>query len=328
MLKLIGKTIMITGGAGFIGSHLVERIVQEKPSKIVVVDNLFLGREENLNQVKNTFSKFKFINGDASNYDFMKNIMIDEMIDVVYDLAAIPLPASLIMPKWSVDVNVSLASVLSELLRKNFYKTLVHFSSSEAYGTAKIIPMNENHPIDPETPYAASKVSADYIITSYINTFGIDATIVRPFNNYGPRQNKKAYAGIIPIVVNKVIKGEDIIIYGDGEQTRDFIYVEDTVDAAIRVYEEENTRGKIVNIASGVETSINKLVRKILFLMKSNADIIYDKPRPGDVRRHCADILLAKTLLGFKPKSISNKNLQETINYYIQTNERGDLSNE
>ena len=211
-----------------------------------------------------------------------------------------------------------MTSTICELLREGYYKTLIHYSTSEAYGTAHSDSMDENHPINPETPYAASKVSEDHIIMSYINTFGIDASIIRPFNNYGPRQNKGNYAGIIPIVINNATKGEPITIFGDGEQTRDFIFVRDTVDATIKIYEEEKTRGKIINIASGVETSIDNLVRKILYLMKSDVKIIYDKPRPGDVRRHCADVTLAKNLIGFEPKILSYDNLRETINYYLQ----------
>ena len=318
MLKLKGKNILVTGGAGFIGSHLVDRLIQENPEKIVIVDNLFLGREENLDQAKINFSKILFYNEDSSNYENMMNILLYEKIDVVFNLAVIPLPFSLVTPQETINVNVSIVATLCELLRNKYYKTLIHFSSSESYGTALKVPMSEEHPIRPETPYAASKVAGDYIILSYINTFSIDASIIRPFNNYGPRQNKYAYAGIIPIVINKASKGEEIIIYGDGNQTRDFIYVKDTVDAAIKIYENESTRGEIINIASGAETSINNLVRKILSLMNSKVKIIYDEPRPGDVRRHCGDVSLSNQLIGFKPKILSNENLLETINYYIE----------
>ena len=318
MVKLAGKNIMVTGGAGFIGSHLVERIIKEEPAKIVVVDNLFLGKKENLNTAKSLFSNLIFLSVTCTNYYSMKAIMIEEKIDVVFDLATIPLPTSLVIPRWSIDTNILMTTTICELLREGYYKTLIHYSTSEAYGTAHFDSMDENHPINPETPYAASKVSEDHIIMSYINTFGIDASIIRPFNNYGPRQNKGNYAGIIPIVINNATKGEPITIFGDGYQTRDFIFVRDTVDATIKIYEEEKTRGKIINIASGVEISIDNLVRKILYLMKSDVKIIYDKPRPGDVRRHCADVTLAKNLIGFEPKILSYDNLRETINYYLQ----------
>jgi len=319
MLKLTGKNIMITGGAGFIGSYLAERIAKENPNKIVILDNLFLGKEENLDTTKSLFPNLIFLKINCTNYESMRTIIIGEKIDIVFNLATIPLPTSLIKPKWSSDVNILMVTTMCELLREGFYKTLIHYSSSEAYGSAHFIPMHEDHPINPETPYAASKVSGDYIIMSYINTFGIDASIIRPFNNYGPRQNKGEYAAIIPIVINKIIKGEPIIIYGDGEQTRDFIFVKDTVDATIRIYEEEKTRGKIINIASGVETSMNNLIHKIISLMKSDIEILHGKSRPGDVRRHCADVSLAQNLIGFKPKILSDKNLEETIEYYLQT---------
>ena len=313
MLKLAGKNVMVTGGAGFIGSHLVDRIAKENPGKIVVVDNLFLGKEENLDQ-----TKISFYNIDAAHYENMMHILVDEKIDVVFNLAVIPLPFSLMDPQETVNVNVSIVTTLCELLRNKYYKTLIHFSSSESYGSARIIPMREDHQINPETPYAASKVAGDYIVLSYINTFGVDASIIRPFNNYGPRQNKYAYAGIIPIVINQVILKHPVTIFGDGEQTRDFIYVGDTVDAAVKIYEYENTRGLILNIASGVETSINVLVKKLLTLMNSKVKIVYAKPRPGDVRRHCGDITLAYTLLGFQPDILSDENLLETIKYYLE----------
>ena len=317
-MKLTGRNIAVTGGAGFIGSHLVERIIQESPRNMVVIDNLFLGREENLEQAKEQFPTLHFYKVDASDYDTMKDILKNENVEVVYNLAVIPLPASLEKPRWTIDVNIAITNIFCELLREGFYQTLIHFSSSEAYGTAQFVPMNEEHPINPETPYAASKVAGDYIVLSYRNTFGIDAVIVRPFNNYGPRQNKGAYAGIIPIVVQKAANGESVIIYGDGEQTRDFIFVKDTVNAAVKIYENPATRGKIINIASGHETSINQLVRKILYLMGSNVKIIYDVPRLGDVRRHCGDISLVKNLIGFEPSIIDDNHLRQTINWYIK----------
>lgn len=317
-MKLTGRNIAVTGGAGFIGSHLVERIIQESPRNMAVIDNLFLGREENLEQAKEQFPTLRFYKVDASDYDTMKGILKNENIEVVYNLAVIPLPASLEKPRWTVDVNIAIANVFCELLREGLYTTLIHFSSSEAYGTAQYVPMDEKHPINPETPYAASKVAGDYIVLSYRNTFGIDAVIVRPFNNYGPRQNKGAYAGIIPIVINKAENGEPVIIFGDGEQTRDFIFVRDTADAAVKIYENPATRGKIINVASGEETSINQLVREILRVMGSRVKIIYDPPRLGDVRRHCGDISLVKNLIGFEPAIIDDDHLRETINWYIK----------
>ena len=227
-----------------------------------------------------------------------------------------PLPASLVNPRWTVDHNVALASVPCELLRQGYYKTLIHFSSSEAYGSAQYVPMDEAHPPMPSTPYAASKVAGDQVVLSYRHTYGVDAAILRPFNNFGPRQNAGAYAGVIPIVVGRAMRGLPVIIYGDGEQTRDFIFVRDTADAAVAMYEEPKTRGEIVNIASGVETSINTLVRELLAALGSDVPIEYEAWRPGDVRRHLASTERAKALIGFEPKTPLTEGLAETVEWY------------
>jgi UDP-glucose 4-epimerase len=194
----------------------------------------------------------------------------------------------------------------------------VHFSSSEAYGNAIRVPMNEDHPLIPSTPYAASKVASDYIALSYLKTFGLRVMIVRPFNNYGPRQNEGSYAGIIPIVVKRVQGGEAIEIFGDGEQTRDFSFVRETANAALRLSQKDEAIGKIINLASGKEISINRLVRNMLKVMGvHHYPVVHTDPRPGDVRRHCGGIKLANKLIGFKSKIPLEEGLRETIHWYL-----------
>lgn len=156
--------------------------------------------------------------------------------------------------------NVGIATTFCEIMRSGLADRLIHCSSSEAYGSARYVPMDEEHPHDAITPYAASKSAADRIIESYIRTFAIDATIVRPFNNFGPRQNIGSYAGIIPIVVRRVMEGLPIEIHGDGDQTRDFIFADETADLIVQVADSEACRGQILNVASGRETSVNELV--------------------------------------------------------------------
>lgn len=324
-MKLTSKSVLVTGGAGFIGSHLVDRIIQESPSNLVVVDNLFLGKETNLNSARGAFPAIKFYQQDVSDYAEMKKIVTREKVEVIFNLAVIPLPTSLEQPRYTVDTNVAIATVASELLREGFCKTLIHFSSSESYGTAEYVPMDELHPIRPSTPYAASKVAGDHVVLSYRETFDTDVSILRPFNNFGPRQNEGLYAGIIPIVVRRASMGEPIIIYGDGEQTRDFIFVRDTADAAVRIYEAEQTRGQIINVATGQELSINRLVRAILEIMESGVPVIHQQPRPGDVRRHCGGIERARKLIGFEPRTALDSGLVETVAWYKEQfmNERG-----
>jgi UDP-glucose 4-epimerase len=317
--SLAGRGVLVTGGAGFIGSHLVERIAREEPRRLVVVDNLFLGREENLADARGLYSTLKLYTQDAADYDAMGAIIAAEKIEVVFNLAIVPLPASLVNPRWTVDHNVALTTVPCELQRQGYFQTLVHFSSSEAYGSAAYVPMDERHPSMPSTPYAASKVAGDHVVLAYCKTYGTDSAIVRPFNNFGPRQNAGAYAGIIPIVVGRALRGEPVIIYGDGEQTRDFVFVRDTADAAVRIYEQPATRGQVINVASGHETSVNVLVRELLAALKCDVPVVHEAARPGDVRRHCGATELARELIGFTPGTDLRSGLVETVAWYRKT---------
>jgi UDP-glucose 4-epimerase len=177
--------------------------------------------------------------------------------------------------------------------------------------------MNEDHPLAPCTPYAASKAGCDHIVLSYRETYNIDTVIVRPFNNFGPRQNPGSYAGIIPIVIRRILDKIPIEIFDDGEQTRDFIFVRDTVDAIIKIYEEPQTRGQVINIGSGHETSINSLVSQIMAVMGAPDHPVYHSAaRPGDVRRHCGDVTRLKDLTGFAAGQISTGTLTETVEWY------------
>lgn len=318
-MKLRGKRVLVSGGAGFIGSHLVDRLIEEDPAAVVVVDNFFLGQEENLDSALKRSQDTKVCRLDAADLAAMKELIENEKIDVVFNMAVIPLPTSLNYPAWTAKTNIDTALALCDLLRWDNYQTLVHCSSSEVYGTGHVFPMDENQPLLASTPYAASKAAADQLVFSYHRTFGLDTVIVRPFNNFGPRQNDRAYAGIIPIIVANVKRGEPIRIFGDGEQTRDYIFVRETADAFVRAYEEKQTRGKVINIASGVETSINELVRIFLTVMgHPDHPIVYKDARPGDVLRHRGDIQLAEKLFGFKPSVFDTGHVKETVDWYLR----------
>ena len=314
--SLKGRSVLVTGGAGFIGSHLVERIAAEGPRSISVVDNMYLGRESNLAEARRRYPDVRTHMVDATDYDALGAVMAAEHVDVVFNLAVVPLPASLINPRWTVDQNVAMTTVACELQRQGFFETLIHFSSSEAYGTAAYVPMDEDHRCQPSTPYAASKLASDHVVLAYRDTYGSDVAVLRPFNNFGPRQNSGTYAGIIPIVVGRLMRGEPIVIYGDGEQTRDFVFVRDTADAAVRMFECMETRGHVINVASGVEVSMNQLVRELADLMGANSPIRHEEARPGDVRRHCGATNLAKSLLGFVPSTDLRIGLAETVAWY------------
>ncbi len=317
-MTLEDKSILVTGGAGFIGSHLVDRLILEKPSNLVVVDNFFLGKESNLKEAKLTYPQLKIYRQDSSDYTAMKDIAKSEDVQVVFNLAVVPLPASLIYPRWTYEQNIDITLCLCELIRSGYFDTLIHFSSSEALGSCQYAPMDENHPLNPTTPYGASKAATDLLLLSYINTFSIDASIIRPFNNYGPRQNEGSYAGVIPLTIKSLLSGEAPVIYGDGEQTRDYIYATETADAAVEIYKCKDSRGKIINVASGSEISVNKLVTLIAGCMGYDKAIIYENERPADVRRFIASINLAQNLINFKPKINLEEGIRQTIEWYKQ----------
>jgi UDP-glucose 4-epimerase len=320
--RLAGTSVVVIGGAGFIGSHLVDRIVDEEPRRLTVVDNLFLGTEDNLAAAAAREPRLRFVHQDATDLDAMDAVLRDAEAEVVFNLAVVPLPASLERPRWSAMENVALATVPCELGRLGRFQTLVHFSSSEAYGSAAYVPMDESHPAVPSTPYAASKLAGDQIVLSYWHTFGLNASVIRPFNNFGPRQNSGSYAGIIPIVVDRATRGSPIEIYGDGHQTRDFVFVRDTADATIRIHASPATTGRVVNVASGREVSVNELVRLMLEILASDVQILHVEPRPGDVRRHLASIDLARELIGYEPRTSLRDGLAETIAWYLEGRDR------
>ncbi len=316
-MSLENKRIVVIGGAGFIGSHLVDELIKEKPECISIVDNFFLGRENNLDEAKKNFAKIKVYHSDASDYNILKRVLEKENADVVYNLAMIPLPASLEYPLDSTIENIKIVTNVCELLRKGLFKKLIHFSSSESYGSAIVVPMNEEHPLKVETPYAASKAAGDLIVNSYVRTFKLPISILRPFNNYGPRQNSDNFAGIIPIAIKKILKNEDIIIYGNGEQTRDWTFVKDVARAAVEFGKLDNLSGKVINVAAGRELTINYIVKCVVKEFPDyKGKIIHGPERPGDVLRHFADINLARGLLNFEPKISFEEGIKTTCDWY------------
>lgn len=315
-MSIKNKSILVTGGAGFIGSHLVDELLERRVERIVVVDSYFLGKDRNLKDARNTFPELMVVKQDCTDEQAMAKIMHDNGTDVVFNLAVIPLPASLENPAWTFMHNNNIVLAMCELARKDHFKTLIQFSSSEVYGSSISGPMDENHPLNSTTPYAASKAAGDLLTISYGQTFGIDFSIIRPFNNYGPRQNENSYAGVIPLTIKRIMQGICPIIFGDGKQTRDYLYVTDTVKAAISIFENRNTRQKVLNIASGREISIEYLMQMLVEYMGSELEIEHDKDRPADVRRHIANIYLAEDLIGFKQSVKFEDGLKWTVDWY------------
>lgn len=317
-MSVRNRAFMVTGGAGFIGSHVVDALLAAGTEHVVAVDDLYLGKETNLRRAEAAGSRFSFVRQDATEVDGMRQLLAERPVDAVFDLAVIPLLASLDQPRWSYVRNVALSVTMAELMREGHVRDLVHFSSSEAYGSATHIPMDEDHPMRPTTPYAASKAAGDHVLQSYATTFGLSMTVLRPFNNYGPRQNQGSYAGVVPLTIQRIRDGKAPILHGDGLQTRDYIYVKDTADCAVKAYETPATRGRTINVCSGQEVTIRQLIQDICEGMGYSGPIEQQPARQGDVRRHLGSNRLARDLIGFAPAWGFRDGLRETIAWYME----------
>ena len=320
----VGERVLVTGGAGFIGGHLVERLVRDGADRVAVVDNLFLGTEANLADARALGGdRVVLYRDDAGDAAAMAEIIGRERPDIVYNLATKALLYSFLNPSGACRVNVDIALALCELLRRDAFGRLVHLSSSEVYGTAAAVPMDEGHPLNAETTYAAGKAAADLAVSSYVRMFDVDAMTLRPFNNYGPRQNTRDFAAVVPVTVARVLAGQPPVIEGDGEQTRDFLFVNDTVDALLRAASAPSGKGQVWNLGSGRETPIGSLVRMVADLAGWKGQIEEAPARPADVRRHCADVTRAEAVIGPIAVTPLETGLAATVEWYLQQAQAG-----
>ncbi|PLX18686.1 MAG: UDP-glucose 4-epimerase [Candidatus Muiribacterium halophilum] len=311
--EIKGSNILITGGAGFIGSHLVDELINKGAHEVVVIDNLFLGDKYNL---KDAIKKgCIFYRDDAEIGSSLEYIFERHKIDIVFNCATKALNYSFVNPRNAYETNTKIILNLLELQRKGHYKTLCHFSTSEVYGTAVYEPMDEKHPKNPTTAYAAGKAAADIALESYVRMFDLDSFIVRPFNNYGPRQNHKGYmAGVIPITIKRIIDGEKPEIHGSGQQSRDFIFVNDTVDSILKVYPILRS-GESVNISTNGQISIEVLINSICKNMDYNGEIIRKEARNSDVLCHNACNGKIRSMIDYHLTPF-DKGLKTTIDWY------------
>jgi len=305
------KTALITGGAGFIGSRLAQ-ILDSKNYRTIVYDDF-----SNASGKKNLPKKTIIIKGSVTNYSKLK--LITKKADIVFNLAVLPLPMSFTHPEKIVHVNgygtYLVAKTCSELKKK-----LVHISSSEVYGTARSGTMRESHFLMPTTTYAASKLSSEAYVHGFGASENLKYVIIRPFNSYGEFMREDGYAAAMPNFYEQISKNKKPIIFGNGEQTRDLSYVDDTARGIFLASQSSKTIGKTINIGQGKEISINKLA----FLMideyekltgkKVNRKLKYLPERKGDVRRHKANISLAKTLFNYSPTIT----IREGIKRYLE----------
>jgi UDP-glucose 4-epimerase len=310
--------VLITGGAGFIGSAIAERLLKENVKQVIVVDNLFCGREENLYSSKNTLhEKICLYKEDAEKTSVLEYLFEKHKIDIVINCATKALNYSFVNPSDAFTVNTNIIINLLELLRKKKYETLCHFSTSEIYGTAVYEPMDELHPKNPMTSYAAGKAASDIALETWVRMFDLDAFIFRPFNNYGPKQNYRGFtAGVIPITAYRIYNSEKPIINGTGNQTRDFIFVEDTVDALIKLFPLAK-RGEAINVSSNNQIAIIDLVKKICSLMNYTGEIDFKPTRSADVQCHNADNSKIKSLIAYNLTPFDT-GIAKTIDWYTK----------
>ena len=307
--------ILITGGAGFIGSHLSEKYTKEGHT-VLCMDNFLNGSLTNIRHLLG-HRNFKLINGDIRDRDLVEKIMRD--VDVVMHLAAqIHVDRSVIEPQLTYDINVMGTLNILEAARRYDVEKIIYASTSEVYGSAQYAPIDEKHPLNSPHPYGASKIAADRMCRAYIETYGLNIVIMRPFNTFGPRQKDTGYGGVISIFIKRVLNGQPPIIYGDGNQTRDYTYIDDMVRAYDAVLKYDKKIGEPVNFGTGREVKILDLANLIIELCgkKNRIKPVHVEPRPGEVRRLVADISRAKELFGWKPTYTLEDGLKKLIEWY------------
>jgi UDP-glucose 4-epimerase len=311
---IAGQSVLVTGGAGFIGSHLVDRLLHEGAKEVVVVDNLFLGREANLTMARRS-GRVTFYREDAEFTTSLDYIFARHDVDVVFNCATKALNYSFLNPSGAFATNVNVVLNLLEAQRQGRYRTLCHFSTSEVFGTAVYEPMDETHPRNPTTTYAAGKLASDVAVESYVRMFDVDAYIVRPFNNYGPRQNWEGLmAGVIPATAQHVLRGTPPEIHGDGQQSRDFIYVFDTVDAVIKLHS-VLASGESVNISTDNQIKIGELIPRICHELGYKGEIRRCEARKADVLCHKASNEKISSLIDYQLTSF-DEGLAQTLRWY------------
>lgn len=293
------KKILVTGGAGFIGSNLIPLLIK-KDYFVTVLDNLSSGKIENLNNVRHC-SNFKFIYGDIRNRTDVSNAL-NEVDTVVHLAALIDVSESVKNPVLTHDVNVTgTLNILNEAVKKDV-KKIVFASSTSVYGEAKTLPITENIPLYPISPYAASKAASEAYLTAFSDCYNIETIALRFFNVYGPRNENSPYSGVITKFLRKALDNQSLLIEGDGEQNRDFIHVNDIVRGLISSVEASNLKKDVFNLCTGIPISINRLAEAIGIVMNKKLQVEYGPARIGDIRYSYGETTKAKEVLKFQAK--------------------------
>ena len=316
MLK--GKKVLITGADGFIGSHLTERLAKEGAIvKALSQYNSFnnWGWLEDVN----CKDDIEVLSGDVRDSNYIREIT--KGVDVIFHLAAlIAIPYSYVAPDSYIDTNIKGTLNICQAAKDNNVSKTIITSTSEVYGTAKYVPIDENHPKQPQSPYSATKIGADAIAKSFYNAFELPVVIARPFNTYGPRQSARA---IIPTIITQIASGKKEIKLGDLTPTRDFNYVKDTCEGFVKIANCENVNGEEINIGSNYEISMKDTLELIKKIMNSDVEFVVDsqriRPKNSEVNRLWCDNTKIKKITGFEPKYTIEDGLKETIEWFCNS---------
>lgn len=303
---------VVTGGAGFIGSSLVEALLEEE-YEVIVIDDLSTGKSEN---IKNFVDRkdFEFIRGSITDLNSLKKLFKDT--DCIFHQAAIPsVQRSVENPRVTNEVNVNGTLNVLIAARDCDVNKVIYASSSSVYGDTSTLPIKEDMELNPKSPYAVSKLAGEYYCSVFSEVYGLKTVCLRYFNVYGPKQDPHSdYAAVIPQFITRVLSNQPPLIYGDGSQTRDFAFVKDIANANILAME-KNVEGRF-NISCGERISIVELATTIMELVGVQLDLVYDKPRPGDIKDSLADISLAREKLSYEPEFTLTEGLEETIRWF------------
>ncbi len=306
------STHLVTGGAGFIGSHLARRLV-EQGREVRVLDNLATGFPDNLADIRGSL---EFIEGNIQDSVTMSRAV--KGVDYVFHLAALPsVQRSIQYPLESESVNALGTLQVLESARKAKVRRLIYASSSSAYGNTPTLPKREDQTPNPLSPYAISKLTGERYCQIYYNLHGLETVCLRYFNVFGPRQDPDSpYAAVIPLFIRALLNGLEPVVFGNGEQTRDFTFVSNAVDANLCAASAEGAPGMVFNVACQQRTSLNELLRTIGNICNISPQAKYSDPRPGDVLDSMADITLARKILGYTPAITLAEGLKKTCEWY------------